>query len=158
MKITTSFGELILLTNGLIIKGVSGIGGYAFNSWKKITSLVLDTSLISIGSWAFAGCSALLEIDLPDSVTSVAAATFDSASSAKKVTLGAGLTTVGGAAFRYLSSCDEIVCKSTTPPSILSNTFEGLKSTCIFKIPSASLSKYRSASNWSAYAKRMVGY
>jgi len=143
---------------GLIVNGVSAIGGYAFNSWKKITILSFDSSLESIGAYAFEGCSALLEIIIPDLVSYIGAGAFQNNISVKKITLGFGLTTISGAAFRYLYNCDEIICKGSTPPTITENVFEGLKSACIFKVPSASLSAYQSAENWSAYAARMVGY
>jgi hypothetical protein len=46
----------------------------------------------------------------------------------------------------------------TTPPELESpNVFAGIPADCVIHVPAASLSAYKSATNWSAHAAKMVG-
>ena len=71
------------------------------------------------------------------------------------IELPASLTNIGLYGLSDLTVCEEIICRAITPPSIASNTFNGLKSTCIFKVPAASVAAYQAATNWSAFASRI---
>lgn len=143
---------------GLVISaGPTAIGQQSFVGWTSATSLSIPSTILTIGNQAFSGWSALLEIFIPNSVTSVGNGAFQSASACKKVTLGTALATIGTTAFISLTACDEIICLRTTPPTIQSNTFGSLKATCVIKVPSASLTAYQTATNWSALASKMVG-
>lgn len=145
-------------TTGLIINsGITSIGVQSFALWSLAKLLVLPTTLLTIGNQAFSTWSALTEILIPNSVTSIGNSTFQTATSCKKVTLGTALATIGSGAFSTLSACDEIICLRTTPPTIQSNTFLSLKAACVIKVPSASLTAYQTATNWSALASKMVG-
>lgn len=143
---------------GLIFSsGITSIGLQSFTSWPLATSLVLPTTLLTIGNLAFSSWSALLEILIPNSVTSIGNGAFQNATACKKVTLGTSLATIGTTAFLSLSACDEIICLRTAPPVIQTNTFNSLKTTCVIKVPSASLTAYQTAPNWSVHASKMVG-
>ena len=143
---------------GLIFSsGITSIGVQSFALWPLATSLVLPTTLLTIGNLAFSGWSALLEILIPNSVTSIGNGAFQNATACKKVTLGTALATIGTTTFLSLSACDEIICLRTAPPVIQSNTFNSLKTTCVIKVPAASLTAYQTAANWSAHASKMVG-
>lgn len=137
--------------------GVTSIGIQSFANWTGANQLVLPQTLLTVGNSAFNGWTALLEILIPNSVTSIATASFQTASACKKVTLGTSLSTIGVIAFNGLIACDEIICLRTAPPVIQSNTFNALKTTCVIKVPSASLAAYQTAPNWSAHASKMVG-
>jgi len=143
--------------NGLEIFGVSSISNSAFFDFRKITTLLLDSNLITIGTNAFQNALLLQEIFIPDSVTTINSGAFAFCSSVKKLTLGSSLSNIIGGAFSYLTACDEIICKRATPPSIASNTFDSLKSTCVIKVPAASLTAYQTAANWSVHASKMIG-
>ena len=143
---------------GLIINnGITSIGVQSFALWPLATLLVLPPTLLTVGNQAFGGWSALLEILIPNSVTSIANSAFQTATACKKVTLGTSLATIGASAFLSLTACDEIICLRTAPPVIQSNTFNSLKTTCVIKVPAASLSAYKAAANWSVHASKMVG-
>lgn len=150
--------NMFVKATGLVIgAGPTAIGVQSFTGWTGATSLTIPSSILTIGTQAFSGWTALLEILIPNSVTSVGNNSFQSATACKKVTLGTALATIGSSAFSTLSACDEIICFRTTPPSIQSNTFSNLKSTCVIKVPSASLTAYQTAANWSALSSKMVG-
>ncbi|MEG1855673.1 MAG: leucine-rich repeat protein [Acinetobacter sp.] len=143
---------------GLIMNsGVTSIGVLSFSGWTLGTILVLPTTLLTVGNQAFSTWSALLEILIPNSVTSLGNGAFQTATACKKLTLGTSLATIGASAFVSLTACDEIICLRTAPPVIQSNTFNSLKTTCVIKVPSASLAAYQTAPNWSVHASKMVG-
>ncbi|MEG0341986.1 MAG: leucine-rich repeat protein [Acinetobacter sp.] len=138
----------------LEIKGCSGIGLYAFKSWKKMTSLTLDVSVKIIDGFAFESCSALLNIVLPG-VVNVGVGAFRYCGAVLSVDIGTAIITIGGAAFEYLSSCNQVICRALSPPTIESNSFGNIKSTCIFKVPAESVAAYQAAPGWSGYAARI---
>ena len=57
------------------------IGGRAFSSCQRLTSITIPDSVTSIGDRAFQSCSSLTSITIPDSVTSIGDWAFQSCSS-----------------------------------------------------------------------------
>lgn len=161
-----------------IATGVTSIGSSAFYNWAGIKSLSLPAGLLSIGASAFYNASSLLSLVIPDSVTSIGASAFQSMAgiasltlsnscniienacfsgmtAIKKIDIPANVTTIGTQSFSHATSCDELICRAVIPPTIQSNTFQSLKSTCIIKVPSASVAAYQAAPNWSVFASRI---
>ena len=69
--------------------------------------------------------------------------------------LGTGLTSIREDTFYGCTSLATIFCRATTPPTITSTTFRNIPSATIFKVPAASLTAYKTATNWSLYASRI---
>ena len=136
---------------------VTSIGDTSFSSWTALTTLNLGTGVQTISNSAFQNCSALTSITIPNSVTSIGLQAFYSCNAATSIQIGSGVTSIGGSAFYNAVACNEMRCLPITPPSIIVNTFTNLKSTCVIKVPAASLSAYQTAANWSAHASKMVG-
>jgi hypothetical protein len=122
---------------------VSGINGaipfYCFAAlfgashiFEKVKGLTIESGVTSLGDYAFQYWTGSLFVDIPDTVTSI-----------------------GGYTFQNLNSCDTIFIRATTPPGIQSTSFQSLKSSCIFKVPSGSVDTYKAAPNWSAYSSRI---
>ncbi|WP_213032959.1 hypothetical protein, partial [Acinetobacter sp. ANC 4654] len=74
-----------------------------------------------------------------------------------KLTLGLNVSDIASNGLGVLSACNELICPRQTPPTITANVLTGLKSTCVIKVPSASLTAYQAATNWSTHASKMVG-
>lgn len=167
---------------GLIIAGaVTSIGNYCFQGWAKATSITFPaSSLTSIGSYAFYNCTKLESINIPNSVTTLSDSSFRSCTSALTINTGNGVQTIPISCFQDASACtsltigtavnniqagsisnftacNEMILKPTTPPTLAVNAIQNLKSTCVIKVPSASLTAYQTATNWSAHASKMVG-
>lgn len=136
---------------------VTSIGDNCFSGWSLMNALNLGTGVTTIGQYAFSGCSALTSITIPNSVTTIAQYAFYSCNAATFIQIGSAVTSIGGNAFYNAIACNEMRCLPTTPPSIVISTFINLKSTCVIKVPSASLTAYQTAINWSAHASKMVG-
>lgn len=114
------------LQNITLPKGVTGIGGSAFDNGSLINinlpeeltwignrafagtslrNINLPKGLTSIGSSAFEGCSSLENISLPDGISGIAEQTFSGCTSLRSVYLPKKLTGIGGGAF---SSCTSL--------------------------------------------------
>lgn len=140
---------------GLTLLDTVSIGHYAFWGWVNIVTLNLPNTLTTIGSSAFESTEALLSLIIPNSVIAIGPGAFRGCSAIQSLTLGSGLTSIGGAAFSQLTSCDEMMVLAVIPPTIATNTFEYLNSTCIIKVPAESLTTYKTAENWSDLAARI---
>ncbi len=152
-----AFSQWSAATSLTIPNSVTAISDYAFNAWTAMTTLNLGTGLLTIGVSAFQSCSALTSITIPNSVTTIGLQAFYPCNAVTSIQIGSGVTSIGGSAFYNAIACNELRCLPTTPPSISINTFTNLKSTCVIKVPAASLNAYQTASNWSTYASQMVG-
>lgn len=143
---------------GLVISAAKTIGNFAFNNWSNCKTLSLPSGLTSIGNGAFSYFSELnTQLTVPEGVTTIGLSSFTGANKCPKVVLPSTLTSIGDQAFLGLSVCTEISITASTPPPIGVNTFASLNASCVIKVPSASLTAYQTASNWSAHASKMVG-
>lgn len=136
---------------------ITSIADYAFSGWSLATSLTLPSGLLTVDAGAFSDWATCLELIIPNSVTSIATQAFYGWSACTRVTLGTSLSSIAADALRNLIACDELNCLRATPPTLASTALTGLKSTCVIKVPAASLTAYQSAANWSAHASKMVG-
>lgn len=156
---SNSFDSWGLAKSLKIANTVTIIGSSAFASWGNCESIDFSstTLLKTIGSGAFQSWIKLKSLVIPNSVTTISDMAFFNCNAATALTIGSSVTSIGSNAFALWSSCAEIKCLCTTPPVITSSTFNSLKAGCVFKVPSASLSAYQTAPNWSAFAAQMVG-
>jgi len=68
------------------------------------------------------------------------------------------LTTIGSAALYGLKGLTSMRFSSTVPPNCLGSSNFGGEATFLIYVPMASLNAYKTATNWTYYASRIVGY
>ena len=91
-------------------------------------------------------------------VTSIGANAFYYCTSLQSMTIPSGVTSIGIYAFYDCTFMKEYHFQRTTPPTLGgSSVFVNIPSDCIIYVPSASLDAYKTATNWSAHASKMVG-
>jgi hypothetical protein len=134
--------------------GVTAIVNRAFEQTTMLRKVTLPSGLLTIGN-SFCSSSMLEEVTIPDTVTTIGTA-FTTSSYLEILRLGSGLTSIG-AAFTGVYSLKEIHITATTPPTLTAGAFSNMPADCIIYVPSASLTAYQGASNWSTYASQMVG-
>ena len=105
-----------LLTNLVILGGVTSIGDDAFRGCSELTSVTIGTGVTSIGRSAFGGCSGLTSVTIPSSVTSIGRSAFGGCSGLTSVTIPSSVTSIGSSAFR---GCSELT-SVTIPSSVTS--------------------------------------
>ena len=96
-------------------------------------------------------------ITVPDGTTSLVSSQFRSCISLKKVMLPSSITSIGNSAFQECYSLIELHLKSSTPPTLGTNVLQKTGPSLVIYVPTASLTDYQGASNWSSYSSQMVG-
>jgi hypothetical protein len=159
---------------------VSGIGAQAFYYCTALTTVKLPSTVTFIDDYAFAGCTSLETIVIPASVTRIGKLAFQGCTALKSVVflgtdveiiddfafndctelksivLPEGLKTIGNQAFQDCKKLSTLTVQAVTPPTISTNSFTNCSALKTIRVPKGSLSAYKSATNWSAFASKMV--
>ena len=170
------------LTSVTIPNSVTSIRDNAFNSCAKLTSITIPNSVTSIGNSAFSSCSGLTSITIPDSVTSIEGSAFYYCTGLTSVTIGNSVTSIGGSAFYECTSLTSITIPDSVtriggntfaycsnlleidfsthnavPTLVAANAFKSTSANLVIKVPSALVDEWKTATNWSTYASKIVG-
>ena len=178
--VLTNNGEL---ANGkkMIIGNAASIGSYAFYVCTSLENITIPDSVTSIGRGAFSGCSSLENIIIPDSVTSINAEAFHNCSSLVDIILSKYIPTLGA---QFFAGCTSLVsiqipdsvttiyskvwynCANlkrvdfsshTAIPTLAgTDSFSGTHADLQIKAPASLIDSWKNATNWSAYADKIV--
>ena len=154
---SSAFNSCYSLASITIPSGVTTIGNYAFAYCYSLASITIPSGVTSIEGNAFYNCYSLASITMPSGVKSIGSNAFNSCYSLANITIPSGVTSVGSSAFSSCYGMAEYHIKPTTPPTLGTTAFRNIQSDCIIYVPSASLTAYQKATNWSTYASYMVG-
>ena len=154
-----AFSYCSSLTSITIPNSVTSIGRRAFRNCSSLTSITIPNSVTSIGDGAFYGCGSLpvennlryvgtYLVEVADKSLStytikegtkwIGEEAFDSCTGLTSITIPDSVTSIEEYAFYSCSNLNKITCLATTAPSIMSNTFEEIKSNGLLKIPAGS--------------------
>ena len=78
---------------------VTNVADHAFDGCTNLTSLTIDTNVISIGVSAIAGCSCLPTETIPNSVSGIGFQAFFACSSMTNIIIGTNVTSMGDLMF-----------------------------------------------------------
>lgn len=140
-----------------MLKGCTKIINYGVYSRNNLISIVMPDSITYVGQSAFSFCSKLESVTFSKNISSIMSNAFSSCTALTSVVLPDSLTKLQSSAFNGCSKLTVVEMRSVNPPSLASTTFKGCNALTTIKVPSASLNAYKSATNWSAYADKMVG-
>ena len=142
----------------ILPNNLQDIAGVSFSGWAQLASkLIIPASMRTIGVSAFAGASMVPELEVKDGLAVIANTVFQNFSACKKVTLPASIISIGSNSLSGLINCLEFICLAASPPTLTASSLSSLNSTCVIKVPTASLAAYQAAANWSAHASKMIG-
>ena len=102
----------------------------------------------------FKGNTKMVTITLPEGVTTLGTECFR-LSRIRYLVLPSTITTLGHECLKPVDYCSYIVFKSINPPSLNVNAF-GLPSGCKIYVPDDSVDAYKTATNWSTWASRII--
>ena len=139
-----------------IPEGVTSIGTQSFYDCTLLKSANIPESVTSFGTTVFQGCSSLVSINIPSGVKKIDSNVFTNCSSLPSIEIPASVTNIGYAAFSGCTALKTVILKSATPPTVNSNSFNKVPTDCIFTVPYGSGDAYKSATNWSAHADKIV--
>lgn len=152
-----TFYDAATITSVTIPSTVTSIG-YSTFQYSGLRNVTVPSSVTSWSyTYTFANCTSLKEATLNNS-GNVGSYAFKGCSNLTNVTFGDNIKSIGSNAFSGCTKLASVTFESTTPPSIESNSFQGIPSTCKFYVPCSAVNTYRTASNWSSYASQIVGY
>lgn len=164
---------------------LTSIGGYAFWGCSKLNVNEIPASLTTISYSAFQGCkldgvvincpnlttignnaffgTGITRIESLGSVTTLGATSgniesngvFGQCKSLSFVELPNTIATIGAGCFYKCTSLRTVICKATTPPTLVYNSFDNSHSDLAIYVPDASVTAYQEATNWSSYADRI---
>lgn len=163
-----------------IPSGITSVGINAFQNCSSLTSIVIPSEMTSIGNASFYNCNSLARVTIPSGITAIGDNTFNGCYSLASIVIPSGVTSIGTYAFfncyslaivtvpngvtsinnNAFNSCygvAEYHIKPTTPPTLGTTVFSNIQSDCVIYVPSAKLTDYKGASNWSTYASYMQG-
>ena len=155
---SNTFSGCSSLSSITIPSGVTSIGSNAFYSCYSLSSITIPSGVTSIGANAFYCCFSLSSITIPSGVTSISSGIFNSCRSLSSITIPSDVTSIAASAFASCYGVAEYHIKPTTVPSLANtNAFTDIQSDCVIYVPSAKLTDYQTADNWSTYASYMQG-
>lgn len=118
-------------------EGLTELVNYQFQQCRLLEDFVIPESVITIKDSVLKSCSKMLSLEIPASVTTIGSKAFESMGFQN-----------GNCTFTF---------KSTTPPTIQTNTFSSYAIKEI-RVPMEAVEAYKTATNWSNYADKIVGY
>ena len=132
-------------------KDLKILGQYAFFKTQLLT-INLD-GITQVSQYAFC-YNPFTELVLPSSITTMGQRCFENCKQLKKITIEC--TRLSPYMFQHATALEEIICLLETPPTIYTTTFTG--TTCPIKVRADLVEKYKSATNWTTVADRIVAY
>ena len=148
------------LTSVTIPNSVTSIGYYAFYNCSGLTTLNFnaincqDFSSDYYCNYPFSGTS-LTTVNIGDCVRRIPACFVRGCSGLTSVSIPNSVTFIGKRAFYDCSDLTSVRCLAVTPPSIDSNSFSDVPSTCILTVPCGSLGAY-AGSDWNKYFSERI--
>ena len=146
------------VTSVYLQEGFKKVGDNAFRECTNLQSVTIPDSVTLIRQFAFYNCKSLTSIKIPNSVTSICLESFESCESLTSIEIPNSVTSIEGYAFSRCTRLESVVMVSTTPPTLSLNVFNKCTNLQEIRVPMDSVEAYKSATNWSAYADKIVGY
>lgn len=139
------------------LAGVASISDSAFSKCASLTSITIPSSVVTIGSYAFNQCTSLATVIFADGSKCyrISDGAFYQCAMAE-VTLPASMQTIGSSAFAWCTSLKTVRINRNTPPTLHAKAFGDYTDLNKIIVPAGCAAKYKSATNWSAYADIIV--
>lgn len=131
-----------------IPNGVTILKNSCFDGCSKLNNITLPPNLTTIEKQVFQYCTALTSIIIPDNVTTIGNACFYGCRSLTSIEIGSSVTDIGASCFGECRSLTSIKFKSTIPPTMGSNAWSYVPTSCKIYIPTGTLTDYTTAANY----------
>lgn len=145
---------------------------------NELKTLILPEGVESVKQ-SFIGLTSIESVELPSSLKEIDDKAFFAAYDLKRLTVPASVESIGSLAFQAAgyeatrqsarpsslqiepraddaNGMTDITFLSATPPAIQPDTFDQMVYDCPLYVPSSAVDTYKSATNWSKYAERIM--
>lgn len=145
-----------------IPSSVAAIQNYAFSDCVKLKTVVIADGALTIGTASFKGCSVLESVTLPNGATQLGQAAFRACFKLKTIAIPNTVTTIKAQCFSYCSLLEALDLSAYSDPSALptmENTDALVATSGTLRIEvlnQTMLDAFAAATNWSAYAAKLV--
>ena len=146
----------------IVITGVKRIARNAFVNCSELVALHTWNKTIEVGDSAFENCTSFIGFqdalyrNTPIQATKIGTMAFRNCAALTEIVISETIEAIGDAAFQDCDNLTDIYCKRITVPSLGNEVFDEMRS--VIHVPTASVEAYKTASGWSQYADRIVGY
>lgn len=137
--------------------GITSFAASSVNGCQRLKYITIPPSTETIAASCFYACPCLQNVVVPSGVTSIGASFLSSSYGISSVTIPSSVTSIGNNPFGYLYATREYHFKSSSPPTLGTGAFYSIQAGTVIYVPSASLSTYQTAQNWSDFSSYMVG-
>ena len=153
-----AFYKCYSLSSVVIPKSFTSTGNYTFYNCYSLSSIVIPESVTSIGNYAFYNCYSLSSVVFPESVTNINRNAFSECYSLSNIVIPKSVTSIGVTAFYgcYGMRFYDFTRHTSIPYLSSSNAFNGIPSDCEIRVPSELIEEWKSATNWSTFADKIV--
>ena len=134
---------------------VTTIGDSAFANTEFNGTLIFPKELIYLGSGVFSGCWRLSGIiEIPQNIVAIPQSLFSGCTNIEGVVLHKDVEVIESNAFQNCYYITSMVCKAKNPPTIKSNSFNGVaKDNFVIEVPEASVKQYQNAAYWREFKR-----
>ena len=150
------FSHCEKLESIIIPDSVTNLGQDAFEYNAELKSVSLPNNITTLSAYLFNKCYKLNNVMIPNAVTSIGNQVFRDCRALTIIEIPSGVTSIGNASFRDCISLTKVVVRAETPPTIYTESFKGVPTTCIYEVPAASVDAYKAETNWSTLADQIV--
>lgn len=160
----TSIGQSAFLNSPLkgeliLPKSLTVISNQAFDNCDFSGELKLPETLVTIGDDAFY-CNQRLTgiVEFPKELQYIGTRAFYGCSMLEGIVLPESVENIGKYAFCNCYGIGSIVCKGTIPPTVFSDTFDGIaKDNFALEVPESAINDYKTATGWCDF-KRITAH
>jgi hypothetical protein len=131
--------------------GVTTIGSWAFGNCGNLALTSLPSGITGIGNGAFFNCPNIKITSIPSGITEIYRQTFMGCTGITEITLPVNLTQIYDSAFTNCSGLQRVSIGRTPPPTLGTDVFRGIPSTCTLCVMSSAAVSSYSSSSWGDY-------
>lgn len=139
-----------------IPNSVIEIGANCFSNCTSLKKIILSNKITKILNATFFFCPKLTEIVLPETIELIDTNAFNQCTSLSNIIIPSNVTKINLYAFNGCTILSAVHMKPTTPPTLGTGVFAGTSADLQIIVPKGTLAAYKAATNWSAYADKMV--
>ena len=148
----SAFAMCTSLKSLSIPSDVTSLARTTFSACMSLENILLPSGITSIMNSTFRECYALKSLLIPSGVTSLPELIFGMCISLESLLIPSGVTNIGQSAFTACYKNLKYIVTPITPPVCEADAFSGIFSNGKIYVPDASVTAYKTATNWATYA------